>query len=336
MLILRICTNSIAMMLVVSLLLIGRVQLAYSASALTLYVAPNGNDSNSGTEQAQPLQTLKRALALYESSEGIGHTRIVIATGIYKGERVKIKRLSSPLTIEGDTNNRPVFLGTGDGTWLMVDSSEGKILDLSIVGIEVRDYQSAISLNGDRRHPERWLGGVRILQNKFVSIGSLREGQRPATAAIRLVNARSNLIRDNEFERIRNLVSCGGMHSIYMASMSSDNQVIGNRFVDGCGDTIKVRDESNANRVEKNRFERQEGASFFLDSFCDKQIRDDCTKPEGECPSWGNVFDHNFIGGLGNTNKKTVTARKIASDLSTICPPPPLDQIRIRDTGTSR
>lgn len=303
-----------------------------SGHAETLQVSP--------AAQAGAFQSLGAAIQAYASkrqcpADGV---RIEIAPGTYEDERIVLKSVPCPLTIAaaGKGSDRPSFRGHNQGTWLNVSAPGAGAIPLVISGLEIADYQTAISLNGDRSRRDGWVGGVQIRNNRFVRIGSPGENQSPSTAAVRLVNARSNQIVGNEFLTVRNARSCGGLHSVYMAHMSSDNVIRNNSFVDGCGDTIKVRDQSNGNRVENNVFERQEGNALMLDSFCDKLSRSDCTKAEGECPSWNNVFDQNTVRGRrAPSNKKITVARQVTSDLSGVCPPPPPRAARIVEGAVS-
>jgi hypothetical protein len=302
--------------------------------AVHIYVAPAGNDQAGGLAPDKALATLGQALKVYGTTCDRQAIEIQVAAGSYSNERNTLKRVPCPLRITGENGSRPRFSGGGNGTWLNLSAPGAGNVDVTIKGLEISDYQTAISVNGNRNSPDAWIGGVRILDNRFSHIGSFREDQSPSTAAVRFVNTRSSVIEGNEFETIRNFKSCGGLHSIYMASMSSNNLIKGNRFIDGCGDAIKVRDASNGNRVIDNQFERQEGNALFLDSYCDKNARGDCTKPEGECPSWDNVFEDNTVRGpRAASNKKIVNTRKIESTLPN-CPPPPAGRSRMQERGT--
>ena len=262
-----------------------------------IFVSPSGDDGAAGTAVAKPVKTLSKALSLYETSCASRATRIVLSGGTYGSEKNALKKASCPLRIETAGAERPRFEGKGEGTWLSLSIPGVKQVDITISGIEISNYQTAISINGNRNDPQGWIGGIKILKNRFVKIGSFRNDQKPSTAAVRLVNARSVLIEGNEFETIRNAQHCGGLHSIYIAHMSSDNRIVGNSFLDGCGFTIKVRDSSNRNIVENNRFEKQTRSALFLDSYCDRSTGVKCTKRETECPSWDNLFRDNVIVG---------------------------------------
>ena len=284
-----------------------------------IYVSPVGGDDTAGGGESTPVRTLAKALQAYDKTCNSRSTRIVLAPGNYGSESLILRRIPCPLLISSTAGNA-IFTGQGEGTWLTVATPGAGQIELTISGVEINNYQSAISINGNRNDAEGWIGGVRILNSHFVRIGTFRADQQPATAAIRLVNARSILIEGNTFQTIRNLTHCGGMHAIYIAHYSSNNRIVGNTFVDGCGETIKVRDSSNNNAIERNIFAQQEGSALFLDSYCDSASGGECTKTEPECPSWNNAFRDNTINGpRPASNKKFVGARRAARKLPINC-----------------
>ena len=224
---------------------------------------------------------------------------------------------------------RPVFNGNGKGrSWLVLESASGTPSRLTVENIEVTNYVTAISLNGQRASISASNSENIIQNNIFRNIGqiSFPEG-KPSTAAVRLVNSRSNRIIQNKFINIRNNVGCGALHSIYIAHYSSDNLIEGNVFDGGCGATIKTRDASNSNVIRNNRFFDQ-SEPVFLDSFCDKDSRDDCTKETSECPSWGNVFRDNNMARLKSRAQRE-PVRVSGTDLPSGCPQPPTRASRV-------
>jgi Right handed beta helix region len=308
-----------------------------AGAVFKIHVSKEGNAKAGGTSETDAVNTLGAALTIYQEQCKGRPTLITVGPGVYSNEKVSPKKLDCPLTIEpAQRDKRPQFVGKGKDVWFALLVPGAKKVDVSITGMEVSDYQTAIAIGGDRSVPDSWIGGVHIAGNHFLRIGSLQPGVPPSTAAIRLVNSRQNVIENNHFETIRNLEVCGGLHAIYMAHMSSGNVIKNNRFVDGCGETIKVRDASNDNKVVDNTFERQEGSSLLFDGFCDKQVNKDCTKPEGECPSWDNVFESNTIVGKRPPSNRNITgASKIRSNLSKICPKPPREPVRILEAKTA-
>jgi hypothetical protein len=184
------------------------------------------------------------------------------------------------------------------------------------------NYVTAISLNGKRTAPGDSNSENTIRLNVFRDIGQIAfPAGKPSTAALRLVNSKNNKITNNQFINIRNNTGCSALHSIYIAHYSSGNLIEDNVFNGGCGATVKTRDSSGGNIVRGNTFIDQ-SEPVFLDSFCNKDARDDCTKETSECPSWGNEFSNNAMERLGTKAKKT-PVQVLGPDTPGGCPPPP-------------
>lgn len=174
---------------------------------------------------------------------------------------------------------------------------------MTIQGLQIRNYFTAISLEGNRDDPELSNSGTVIRRNIFKNIGSISvdDFEKNSTSAISLVNSKNNLIENNYFRSIRNKRSCGGLHSIYAAHFSSGNRILNNTFDDVCGSAIKLRDRSGDNVIQSNRFSRLENVPAIEEWFCDMTARKDCTKKLGECPSTGNLQQGNFISSSGSS-----------------------------------
>lgn len=270
-----------------------------------VYLAPSGRDDRTGTQPDGAVATLARAAEVARSALVKGrHVTILVASGTYSRQSLNLDGAvlgDAPLTIRAAGAERPVFDGEGAvSTWLVLRAAAGRPTRLDVEGLEIRNYLTAISLNGDRNRDDGWNGSVRIANNVFANIGSAYSTTgKISTAAIRFVNSRGNAIENNHFVGIRNRDRCGALHAVYVAHSSSDNRIVGNTFEDVCGAVIKVRDGSNDNLVARNQFSLSKGVFAFLDGFCDQGVRDDCTKPTQECPSWGNRFEENTVRGVG-------------------------------------
>lgn len=292
--------------IVVLLFILGNAPNALSEVAI--YVRPDGNDLSSGASSADAVLTLEAAIkrALEVPFEKNKEFKIVVGAGIYFAQSVIINDLpaGAKLTITARNSDRPIFDGTGRAkTWLSLKSGQGRPTNLIVQGLEIRNYLTAISITGNRSSPNLWNGENVISDNVFVNIGQIAMPlEPPSTAAIRLVNSRNNVIVGNFFKGIRNNKNCGALHAIYMAHHSSGNLIEGNTFDDGCGATIKVRDDSNFNIIRSNNFIGQEGA-IFHDWYCNKETRMDCTKKTGECPSLGNKIVENTVVGVGGDRR---------------------------------
>lgn len=297
-----------------------------AATEAVVFVAPGGNDKSSGRSESEAMQSLQDAVKRVLALPAEQHTarRVVVLQGSYLAQVVAIDKLPDtlPLVISAARGERPVFDGNGrGGAWLALNVAAGKPTRLTIEGLEVRNYVTAISFNGDRSSIENFNSENVVRNNVFRNIGQVAlPSGKPSTAGIRLVNSRSNQIVKNQFLNIRNLTSCGLLHAIYIAHNSSNNLIEGNTFDGGCGATVKTRDASNSNQIVNNRFLDQ-SEWLFLDRYCDKDARDDCTKETSECPSWGNRVSDNTASGLGPRARKTPIAA-LGPDNPTGCPIP--------------
>ena len=319
-------THKITEMLAAVALLI---TLATAQAADTkVYMKPGGNDQASGKSEKEAIGTLQTAVnkVLSLPVEGGGSREVIILQGTYLAQSVIVSALpdDKPLILRGSAGagQRPVFDGNGMGrTWLKLDSAAGKTTRLTIEGIEVANYVTAISLNGQREAKGNFNSGNLIHKNLFRDIGQISfPAGKPSTAAVRLVNSRNNRITGNYFLNIRNNTGCSALHAIYMAHYSSGNLIEGNTFEGGCGAAVKARDSSGDNLIKDNHFIDQT-EPVFLDSFCNKDLRDDCTKQTSECPSWRNEFRDNTTVMLGPKARKT-TVLVIGSDDVSGCPLP--------------
>ena len=306
-----------------------------AAGDVIVYMKPDGDDRASGLTKETALASLtvavKRSLAQQPEETGVRH--VVVLPGRYVGQTVTVRDLPDEraLVIEGVSGpaGRPVFDGNGRGrSWLVLDAFSGRPTRLTIMRLEVTNYVTAISFNGRRTSIEASNGQNEISDNVFRTIGQTAYPQgKPSTPAVRLVNSTNNRIVGNQFINIRNIVGCGALHSIYLAHYSSGNLIDGNTFDGGCGATVKTRDASNANVIRNNRFVDQSEA-VFLDSYCDKDSRDDCTKETAECPSWGNQFERNTLVRLKPRARKG-SVRVAGADAPEDCPMPPGQRARV-------
>lgn len=261
-------------------------------------------DTSKGLLVAKDLQV---ALASAEKVVGdYERVSIEVAPGVYQGQRLVVRgnRHGIPLLITSGAGGRAVFDGGGfGGVWMKINAQKGQQLDLTIQRLEVRSYETAVDLRGSRVDPDAWVGGVKIMNNYFNSIGDIASPDaEPATAAIRLVNSDRNRISGNRFSNIRNREKCGRLHAIYLAHGSSDNVIENNTFEDSCGDAIRLRDGSNRNVVRKNRFVDAWAIAPVTEWYCNPSKRTDCTSVKGECPSNGTVIKDNDVVSISRYN----------------------------------
>jgi hypothetical protein len=117
--------------------------------------------------------------------------------------------------------------------------------------------------------------------------------------------------------------------------MSDRNEILRNRFLRSTGDPIRVRDYSNDNTVNDNRFIRIGVDAAYSDWYCDHDERDDCTKPDPECPSWGNQFRNNELDGTWACDPLP-TFHYHQDDSTSGCGPPDELAVRLRTSGNTR
>lgn len=284
--------------------LVCALTLAGSGFASDIYLAPNGNDSKDGASVVRAVRTLQRAVELAAEPPGSDTaSRILVQRGTYSGQSVVIDGNTLPrkLTVIGqakDPADFPVFVGDSTPqTWLTLRASNGRSTGLTIQALQIRDYFTAISLEGNRDDLKAYNSGTTIRRNVFRNIGSIatKADNAGSTAAVRFVNSRDNLVELNYFRSIRNKKGCGALHALYLAHFSSGNRIVNNTFDDACGSVIKLRDRSNDNVIENNRFKHIQKAPAVEEWFCDMDARKDCTKKRGECPSTGNIQRKNTL-----------------------------------------
>lgn len=235
---------------------------------------------------------------------------LVAARARYSGQK-KVTVRVSPGTYYGQTATLSWFLpedteliiqagGRGvtfkgnpasSDTWLLVRSNLGRATRLSIVGMRIEHYRTAIYLRGGRDQ-NKWNGYATIEGNEFYNIGQMTESQTVSYAVVALFNSRHNMIRNNAFVNFYNVRDCAALHAIYLYRLSSDNAIYNNTFSDTCSVPIKFRDFSNTNLVSGNSFLRISGPALGTESFCDRR-RQQCDYDDQECPSWGNLWRRN-------------------------------------------
>lgn len=137
--------------------------------------------------------------------------------------------------------------------------------------------------------------------NKFFGMQFHKLGNKWAVGAgygygaIVLNNSSNNQIHNNHFINIENIEQHDSyIHGLYITHSSSHNSIEGNNFNTISGDPIKVRDKSNYNTIEHNKFTRTGLMSYFRDEFCDLQCAID-HETTRQCASYHNRFFYNEV-----------------------------------------
>jgi hypothetical protein len=264
-----------------------------------LFISTLGSDDNSGKSYKEAVLTLYRVHKILMELKPKSDVEIYIDTGVYIGQQVNWSFVNGKkITITGfaKNNKRPIFNGIGKETWFRLDFRNGKNTNLNFRFLEIINYNLGVGLTGDRDNPKKgWNGGNVFYKMSFKNIGSkFSVKKNVGYSAINLVNSRENKIINCVFENIENIEKNGEeglIHALYFAHYSSNNLVKDCSFLNVSGDPIRVRDESNYNRIIRNFFKNAGITAFFSEWYCSSETTTrNCTKKSGECSSLGNLF----------------------------------------------
>ncbi|MFN0139089.1 MAG: hypothetical protein ACKVQW_03245 [Pyrinomonadaceae bacterium] len=264
---------------------------------LAIHMSPTGDDSKCGFTTDTSVLTIGRVQEILASAVSARDRDIEvrIAPGIYRNQTVRWKFTIPNHTIKFmplfNDKNRPIFDGsaTEKAIWFYLDHAEGQATNLVFHYIKVQNYSTAIDFHGNRDDDHGFNSFNQIYGCYFLNIG------KDSTSAVRLVNSRNNRIVNSHFVNILRGSGCGDLHALYVAHRSSGNQILRNRFKNGCGDPIRIRDYSNDNVINENHLIKIGRKAAYTDWYCDHDVRTDCTKPAAECPSWNNQFRNNVL-----------------------------------------
>jgi hypothetical protein len=296
------------------------------AEDMVIHMAPSGSDNHDGMAPERAVLSLDKSLKIAASIKDpkVKRVKIAVAKGVYRGQTATTFGVSGGrnliITSDNPSAGRPKFDGDGKGgTWFTLRNSSGKPTNIRIVGLEITNYHTAITLNGILDSKNASNGGNEIRNNVFNNIGQIAQpASKPSTAAIRLVNSDNNLITQNTFINIRNVEKCGLLHAIYVAHDSTGNTISKNTFQNSCGDAVRFRDRSNNNSVVNNTFIDSWDKNPVSDWFCDSTKRNDCTKISGECPSINNILEANRV--VSKKMKPTEIFHPYGADANQLCP----------------
>lgn len=306
--------------------------------------ADGGTDDNDGRSAEQGVITLRRVEEILNQEKPTTDVRVRIKPGVYYTDPYDWTFYVAGHTITfapaswepGSTGEfeRPIFRNPGEnggsfprGPWLHARLPEdrahplydGGDMGLRFHWLHIDCYtESGINLDGDtgRDHgddsydpPLRVPGSKGHNGNVVSRMEISRIGTRCAGindtggyAAMILTNSRNNSIVDNYFHNFHD--GKGRVHGLYITHFSQRNQVLRNRFHTVTGQGLKIRDRSDYQRFEGNRFTKTGWTAFYFDQFCDLQ----CLKESGankprECASYGNEFVDNHLESDSNDGR---------------------------------
>lgn len=249
---------------------------------LDIYLAPKGVDTASGLSADTPIASIARAQELVaEKAGGYDEVRLLFAPGIYRGQGVEWRtfpgvwtrfmpaRPGSAVVFDGQGGKQSVFFKALPST--PTRDSAPVSMKLEFTGLTFQRYCEALSFQSWSDEVRRPGGRDVVVRNSnFVDIGSkfdpVKRGNQPrggCTAAVRLQGVGQGRIEGNSFKNIINLdigetalkaYGRGHLHAIYISNMSQGNDIVGNKFDDFSGDPIRIRDQSDRNRISDNIF----------------------------------------------------------------------------------
>jgi Right handed beta helix region len=271
---------------------------ALQAGFETLYVAPNGNDSNAGTAAA-PLASLNGANAKLPATLTKDY-RIIVRGGTYR-QHWAVWTKSSPsqrIHIEAAAGETPIFDGRAAGASLTVMPvalhllTPDTVANITVRGLTIQNYgQMGIMLRGACN---------RIFDNEIKDIGNLAADckqvplpapnqsqlgwvfKRPECTewagdgckcegygAIDMPGASRTVVKHNDIINSINGSQFGSkaglMHAMYVAYQSQQNLLEDNYVRGVSGNPVKFRDGSSNNVAKNNYLERAGNGNFFVD-----------------------------------------------------------------------
>jgi hypothetical protein len=303
-----------------------------------------GSDQHTGLSPSRPILTLARAQQVLQQRKPAGNVEIRIDQGTYvaaqtrwtfyvPGHTISFMPVNYAIGHGRPPGGDPVFTDTTSGPahtagwWLQAQEPaaasaplhDGGPAGLRFYYLRVHDYTNGLSLDGQTGHtsrdhqnppmyikPSAGVNGNTVFGMTFSDIGDAFAPGQTGFGAILLTDSSGNSITNNTFDHVENVgASAGLIHGIYVTHFSSSNTIDGNVFTTISSDAVKVRDRSNANVVDHNRFSATGGSSAYRDEFCDLAcVRAHPGTPR-QCASYDNRFFSNTVGTVfGGTAKQ--------------------------------
>lgn len=277
-------------------------------SHYTLFLDPNGNDTQDGKSVHTPIKSLAQAQKLLYLAKPESNVQININPGSYYDQRVDwtFTRSNYYLTITQTpgTKGVPVFDGCPQegltipnakclgGTFFSLSGSTGSATNLIIKHLQIQNYGAGIALLGNSKRRNYGNSNNTIENCLFYNIGNNFNPKLPfGMYAVQLLNSKKNILKKNTFKNIINTHNEAWLHGIYISTYSSQNRVTDNRFENISGDPIRIRNNSNDNQISGNLFSKSGMFASISEWYCRKDEHEKCEN--SECPSWNNHVMNN-------------------------------------------
>lgn len=285
---------------------------------LTLYLSPNGKDTNMGTKNNR-IKTLKRAHEIIKEEASIRRikdVKIIVGKGTYIDQTVNWTYNNEGYKIIITAENKkdmPVFKCNSDNkkTWFSLTGNDAKgkdiKLNLTISYLKVEGYFQAMSLIHGRGGT---FNNITISNMHFNKIGTkyalakqIKEKKSLTTyspACISMGNISNSVISSNKFYYIENTIMDKYaydfyIHALYIKTHSNNNIIKNNDFKYVSSDPIRLREGANYNKIYSNTFNRVGTYTYVSESYFPNGL-DSNNSVRKEAVSIGNEFYKNILG----------------------------------------
>ncbi len=294
-----------------------------------------GSNAHTGLSPSSPVLTLARVQQVLEQRGPTGDVVVRIDQGNYvagqttwtfyvPGHTISFMPVNYVLGHGRPANGDPAFIDTTDGSshtagwWFQAQLPAAKTNPLHDGGntglrfyyLRIEYFTNGISFDGQSGHvyqndakppmyikPSAGLNTNMVSGMTFQDIGDKYATGQTGFGAILLTDSSGNDITNNTFDQIENTASTiGQLHGLYVTHFSDYNTITLNLFESITAEAVKVRDRSNYNIVEHNRFDAIGGAAAYLDEFCNLACAEANPGTPRQCASYGNRFFDNTIG----------------------------------------
>lgn len=258
-----------------------------NAETIKIYVAPNGDDNNSGENPKQSLKTISQVQENIKKNASLkpgDSVEILFKKGVYFGQSLiwnpELDNVNFYFKPASEEDNPVIFDGKKSkfSNFFTIRFEDDKYknkkisTNLHFDRITVRNYCMAISF-GDADN-KAFIMNNSVTNSTFSNIGSrydpvyrkVNNVERPkgaCVAAIRTNKALSTIIKNNRFYKILNLPSNKTsskkygptlLHAIYISQHSSNTRIQNNNFDTFSGTPIRIRNQSNNTKIINNTF----------------------------------------------------------------------------------